>query len=141
MQIPESLFLSFQSQLQAEGKRLCRDLAKVLGVPEKELITNVLLKDKKISITPDTNDGKPFCPVLVPRGAILDRCFHPILLGTERCMHHQSVGALPEVPDGLTTLVKLSTTTPYYMNPETKEVLDESGKLVGVYRDEEVLLF
>lgn len=141
MQIPESLFLSFQSQLQAEGKRLCRDLAKVLGVPEKELVSNVLLKDKKVSIVSDTNDGKPFCPVLVPRGTILDRCFHPTLLGTERCIQHQSVGKLPDVPDELVTLIKLSTTTPYYMNPETKEVLNESGQLVGIYRDEEVLLF
>ena len=140
IKIPESLFTSFQAQLQAEGRKLCVDLAKTLGIPEKELISNILLKDKKIELTYDMNDGRTFCPVFIPRGSILDRCFHPVTLGTERCAKHQSITTINE-PSNLISLTPLKTDEPYYMNPDTKEVYNDKGELVGIYRDEDILLF
>jgi len=140
MEIPKSLFDSLQTSLLQEAKRICRDAAKILNVPEKELQAKVLKNMPKISIIND-NDKPYSCPVLV-ESAIIERCRKPCLLGTGRCQEHQKVETIPE-PTDQTTLTRIQSEykESLWCNEIDGTVYTRENKQVGNYKNGKLFIY
>jgi len=130
IQIPLSLLETIQSAFTGEAKRLCRDAAKILKVSEKDLLHKILPSGSKIKLV-DDNSAPITCPALIKMG-ILTRCRSPCLLGTGRCLHHQT--AVVPVTEGLIPLTRLEG-MPRWCNEETGDVYESSGEIIGKYKD------
>jgi hypothetical protein len=156
MNIPQNLWDSFQAQLTQEGRMICKDIASVLSVPEKELYKNVFTKIPKLKIIPDTREGYVSCLIPVKRDTILERCWHPCVLGTDRCSSHQHIGSFEDpqerqerqerqeqetneqtnpIPIPLIRLEANSNDPAYWWNETTKFVYNSSNKIIGKYSD------
>lgn len=137
--VPQSLFTTLQAAFLAEGKRLCADASKILRVPEKELVKK-LFQEKKLHLTLVEDSERPLsCLVSVKEKAILRRCRQPCLLGTSRCILHQSVEYIPENSESIPSLTRIaphpSLPNPLWCNEETGAVLNAQGQEVGLYKD------
>lgn len=147
IKIPESVFKSFQAVLMGEAKRLCKDVAKALHVPEKDLIEKVLTKGKMIPISVVQTDDAPLsCPVLIESGtALVRRCRKPCLLGTGRCCGHQDIESVLQVPDSVTSLTRLAPLAngdePLWCNEETGEVYAQDGSVLGEFRNGKLTVY
>jgi hypothetical protein len=159
MNIPQNLWESFQAQLVQEGRNLCKDTASILGVPEKELLRTVFAKIPKLKIIPDTREGFVSCLIPIKRDTILERCRHPCVLGTDRCIQHQHIESFEDPQewqekhnkeqDGKSNqesnqeikplrLIRLEANSidpSYWCNRETGFVYISSGKIIGKYVD------
>jgi hypothetical protein len=145
IQIPQQLLESLQSSFLGEAKKICRDAAKILKVPEKELIQKVLPSGSRVKLqVVDTNDAPTQCPVFLQEDCILRRCRQPTLLGTGRCVCHQTA-KIPDVPEDVLQLTRLERMkqgdSPLWCNEATGEVLDSSGTIVGEYKDSELTIY
>lgn len=145
VQISQHLLESLQSVFLGEAKRLCRDAASILKVPEKELLQKVLPQSSKVKLSVlDDKDAPTSCPALLHQDNLLRRCRCPSLLGTGRCIHHQTV-SIPELPDSVKQLTRLERLAkdddPLWCDETTGEVYDSSGAVVGEYRDETLYLY
>ena len=141
MNIPKTLFESLQASLQQEAKRICRDAAKILKVSEKELQDRVLKKIQKVTIHEDKD--RPYsCPVF-NENMILERCRKPCLLGTGRCLVHQT-STLPE-PTVHKILTRIQPTAdipePLWCDESDGTVYDRSSTVVGIYINSKVTLY
>jgi hypothetical protein len=143
LSIPKTLFQTLQTSFDAEAKRIAKDVSKILNIDEKEIL-QVLKKIPKVQITlQDDSDASPICPVLL-RGAssLICRCKKPCILGTSRCIEHQSVNSIPTTTEHLINLTKLSNETleePYWCDEETKNVYNKAGNEVGTLTEDNVL--
>ena len=133
MQIPSSLFESLQASLQQEAKRICRDAAKLLRVPEKELEQKVLKTMPKITLVKDQTPSN--CLVLL-QNTLPYRCRLPCLLGTGRCHKHQEM----TVPEG-GTLTRISDSERLWCDEETNIVYNEHAQEVGTCKNSRLTLF
>ena len=145
VQIPQQLLESLQASFLGEAKRICRDAAKILKVPEKELIQKVLPAGSRVKLqVVDTNDAPTQCPVFLQEDCILRRCRQPTLLGTGRCVCHQ-MAKIPEVPEDVLQLTRLerikTSDTPLWCNEATGEVMDSSGTIIGQYKNSGLTLY
>ncbi len=145
LEVPAELYKTLQLCLKGEATRLCRDAAKVLGVPEQELKQKVMNQLPSVPLKLFKTDDLPTsCPVLLQRDRIVERCRRSTLLGTGRCLAHQQVLTIPE-EDGQLQLTRLQLAEdmdqPLWVNEATKDVLNASGECVGEYSDEVVTLF
>lgn len=145
VQIPQQLLESLQASFMGEAKRICRDAAKLLKVNEKELLQKVLPSASKIKLqVVDTNEAPTQCPALIQEESILRRCRMPTLLGTGRCMCHQTA-KLPQLPEDCIQLVRMERLAvnddALWCNEATGEVYDSSGAIVGLYKDSELRIF
>lgn len=145
VQIPQQLLESLQASFLGEAKRICRDAAKILKVPEKELIQKVLPQGSRVKLqVVDTNEAPTQCPAFVQEEMILRRCRLPALLGTGRCVCHQTA-KIPAIPEDVLQLTRLERYTaedsPLWCNEATGEVIDSSGVVVGLYKNSELTLF
>lgn len=134
MNIPEAVLESLQSQLQVEGRKLCKEIAKILAVPEKELITNVLLKLPKLQVI-TSEESQLSCPVPVKRDTILERCRHTCVLGTKRCISHQNIKDIDSNFENLPakSLHRIEYSEPLWTDIETNLVYNSSFEIVGSY--------
>jgi len=146
IKIPSSLFDTLQAALKTEAKRVCRDAAKLLRRPEAEVLAIVL--DPKNQVTLQILHDKDLpdsCPVLLQHSAVLERCRIPCILGTGRCLKHQSVHHIPEFPSTVQSLTRLECTeecpNPLWCDEATGIVYDSSGSVLGTYRSERLELF
>ena len=135
MQVPCSLFESFQASLQQEAKRICRDAAKLLRVPEKELEQKVLKSMPKISLIKDQTPTS--CLILLHNEKLPHRCRLPCLLGTGRCYKHQEI---PTVPEG-GTLTRISDSERLWCDEETGIVYNKQAQEVGNYKNSRLTVF
>jgi hypothetical protein len=145
LEIPSELYKTFQDILLQEAKRLCRDAAKVLGRPEKEVQSKVLKDMPKLSIQVIDDKDQPItCPVFVQRAQVIERCRHACLLGTGRCLSHQGEICIPEVQDQK-PLSRIQPTdcmdTPLWCCEATHDVYTAEGKIVGRYKDETLRIY
>jgi hypothetical protein len=143
--VPETLFLTLQASFQAEAKRICADMAKLLGIPEKELCKKVL-NGKKLNLTLVEDTERPLtCLVFQHTGATLARCRRPCVLGTSRCTFHQDA-AITEPPANTKALVRLQTVVHdgsplvLWCDEETGAVYDAKHTHVGTYENERLVL-
>ena len=141
MNIPKSLFESLQASLNQEAKRICRDAAKILKVPEKELQDRILKKMQKVTIHED-NDRPYSCPVF-NENKLLERCRKPCLLGTGRCLIHQT-SIIPE-PTTHKILTRIQPNTdisePLWCDESDGTLYDRSSNIVGVYINSRITLY
>jgi hypothetical protein len=146
--VPKPLLDSLQAAFLAEGRRLCRDAAKVLHRPEKELLDILKnLPKATLIVHRDTNETPTICPVFLDtQGKLVQRCRRPCILGTGRCFRHQDAADPPNPPGStlvLTRIKKLQDTdTQLWCCEETNEIYNAEGQVVGELNDQrEVLLF
>jgi len=145
LEIPSELYKTFQDIMLQEAKRLCRDAAKILGRPEKEVQTKVLKEMPKLSLTIiDDKDQPTTCPVFVRTASLIERCRHACLLGTGRCLAHQGETCIPEV-DEQTIMTRIQPIdcldTPLWCNEATHEVYTTQGQCIGHYKDEVLTVY
>ncbi len=144
---PASLLQTLQENFHLEAKRLCRDAAKLLRVPEKELTAKVLGKFNSSSIFKivDDNDTPTTCPIILKRGGIFERCRCPCLLGTGRCLNHQTANPPPDVSNHLVRLTRLEPhpdlSEPLWCREDTQEMFDRSGAVIGERRHGALVLY
>jgi hypothetical protein len=105
--IPQTLLTTLQATFDAEAKRLARDAAKILRIPEKEML-QVLKKVPKIQFKIcDDNDCANSCEIIIQKQKLLERCRRPCILGTGRCIKHQSAQKPPELNERIQRLTRL----------------------------------
>ena len=145
LEIPSELYKTFQDLMLQEAKRLCRDAAKILGRPEKEVQSKVLKEMPKLSLQIIDDKDQPLtCPVFVKSAHIIQRCRHACLLGTGRCLAHQAEVCISEI-DTQVSLTRIQPTEcmdePLWCNEETHDVYNSEGNIVGYYKDELLSLY
>lgn len=141
--IPKLLLDTLEKRFVEEAKRVCKDAARILHRPEKELLALVKQMPKlKIQVA-DDSDFPTVCPILLQRHKILERCRGPCLLGTGRCVKHQNAPEPPEPSSHLQVLVRLQPTeendTPLWCDETTRQVFDSSGTAVGELTENNIL--
>ena len=127
--LPQTLIASLLAAFDAEAKRIAKDAAKILHVPEKEVLQLVKKLPKVQFKIYDDSEHSSSCPTLLEEPGLIRRCRHPCLLGTNRCMHHQDVD-IPAIPDSVKLLTRLKG-NPYWCDEETRLVYDEKGECIG----------
>lgn len=139
IQIPKSLYDSFQNFLIGEAKRICKESAKLLHLPEKDVQQRVLKKLPKVSVSlVRESDSYISCPILIPNSKLAQRCRQPCVLGTGRCIEHQHIQEIPEYLEH-TILTRIAPSEDIeqglWCNEETHDVYDKDGSVVGMYKD------
>jgi len=144
VKIPVSLFDTLQSTFKLEAKRICKSVASILKQPEKEVLDLILKSQLQIQILED-HEQSVSCPVLVQHENILERCRAANILGTGRCIKHQAVTRIPELPSTLKQLTRIEctsdTTDPLWCDEVTGFVYTSSGIHTGWYVNERLTLF
>ena len=132
--VPKSLLQTLQTTFDAESKRIAKDISKVLNVEEKEIL-QILKKIPKVQMNiVDDSDFCTSCPVLFCKGKLAYRCKNPCIIGTSRCIYHQTNNTIPSIPDHIVNVTKLCHSDlqeSYVCDEETKVVYDNSGNSVG----------
>lgn len=146
IKIPSSLFDTLQAALKTEAKRVCRDAAKLLRRPETEVLAILLDPKNQISLQILHDDELPdSCPVFLQHSMLIERCRAPCILGTGRCLKHQSENQIPSFPPTIQSLTRLECTeeqpTPLWCDEATGIVYDSTGSVVGNYKNERLELF
>jgi hypothetical protein len=144
VKIPLSLFDTLQNVFKIEAKQMCRDVAKILKRPEKEIIEKVFQHQISLQIIQD-NDITISCPVFLKKDSLLERCRKSCVLGTGRCLSHQSVLIIPEIPSTVQILTRLeyneSQHKALWCDEVNGNVYNTEGKFIGFYKDESLQLF
>jgi len=141
MNIPKSLFESLQASLNQEAKRLCREAARKLKVPEKEVQEKILKKMPKMTIHEDKEQSFS-CPVFV-ENKLLERCRLPCVLGTGRCLNHQA----STIPDPTThkILTRIQPTEdspdPLWCDETDGTIYNKESSVVGLYKNSVLILY
>jgi hypothetical protein len=141
--IPQTLLTTLQATFDAEAKRLARDAAKILRVPEKEML-QVLKKVPKIQFKIcDDNECATSCEIILQRQKLLERCRRPCVLGTGRCIKHQSAPKPPELGDHIQRLTLLEKheemAEALWCDESTRIVYNAEHKEIGALTDDDTL--
>ena len=141
--IPKLLLDTLEKRFAEEAKRLCKDAARILRQPEKDILA-LLKQMPKVKIqVADDSDFPTRCPIILQRHKVLERCRGPCILGTGRCVKHQNAQEPPEPPSDLQVLVRIQpleeNDTPLWCDETTRQVFDSSGAAVGELTEENVL--
>lgn len=89
--VPRLLWENFESVLLAQSKRYIGELAKRLGVPEKELIKRVLpTSDSLKVIIQDTQAESNQCKAYIQQDKLTVYCRKSTAYGCEYCQFHRS---------------------------------------------------
>jgi len=143
VKIPSSLFDTLQSAFKLEAKRICKSVATILQKPEKEVLDKILKSQVQLMILEDHEETYS-CPILLQHAMILERCRGPCILGTGRCIKHQSIQSIPELPSTLKQLTRIETTTDttdsLWCDETTEYVYNTAGIHIGWYRNEQLTL-
>jgi hypothetical protein len=150
LHVPSIIIDTLYAEFKREARALCKDLAPVLGVPEKELrrvlIDAVVQTELQVV---NVDDLKKQCPVPVVRGAgagIVELCRTTCILGTSRCAEHKDIQdhQIPIV-ETERPLTRISTASPslptLWMDQETGAVYNPQLQHVGIYKDDSLILF
>lgn len=144
--IPKIYWDTFQAALQAQVKRLAKDVAKSLRQPEQPLLKAILTE--KVDAYLFEEEGAEFtdlesmrCKHKVPsekNGAVLEACRQPVLLGKGACCLHLGVKETSTAGLKVYRTLKIEDTT-YWLDGET--VLNDELECCGVFKDNKCTLF
>jgi hypothetical protein len=143
VKLPKQLVESLQQAFLSEARRVCRDAAKLLHQDPNDVLA-ILKKMPPIQFqVVDDSDAPTTCPVLLQKGAIVERCRFPCILGTGVCMNHQQESEPPSIESCDTKLTRMKHTEtdmgPLWCDEETRNVYSREGVCVGALTDENVL--
>jgi hypothetical protein len=143
VKIPSSLFDTLQSVFKLEAKRICKDVAKILQKPEKEVLDKVFQSQIILQVLEDHEETLS-CPVFLKHETVIERCRVPCILGTGRCLKHQTFTSIPELPSTVQRLTRIEctadTTEPLWCDEMTDYVYNTSGAHIGWYTNERLTL-
>lgn len=144
--ISDTLLQTLKRSFESERKKLCRDAAKILRVPEEQVNQIVQQAMTQIKLTVfEEDENRQTCPVFIQRAVVLERCRGSCLMGTGRCLNHQAVKEPPELPDTIENLTRVErpdpNDPPMWCNESTHVVYNSEGKVVGNYEDGALTLF
>lgn len=89
--VPRLLWENFESVLLAQSRRYISELAKRLGVPDKDLQKKVLpTSDSLKVIIQDTQSESNFCKAYVQNDKLTVFCRKPVAYGCEYCPFHRN---------------------------------------------------
>jgi hypothetical protein len=89
--IPRILWENFESVLLAQSKRYIGELAKRLGVPERELVRKVLpTSDSLKVIIQDSQSECNQCKAYIQKDKLTIYCRKPTVYGTDYCAFHRN---------------------------------------------------
>jgi hypothetical protein len=89
--VPRLLWENFESVLLAQSKRYICELAKRLGVPEKDLLKKVLpTSDSLKVIIQDTQAESNQCKAYIQQDKLTIYCKKPVAYGCEYCSFHRN---------------------------------------------------
>lgn len=143
--IPQTLLATLQAAFDAEAKRVARDAAKLLRVPEKDVL-EIIKKVPKVQFKViDDSEIPTSCPTLKRSisTTMLTRCRAPCILGTGRCAHHQKQASIPEVPDTKKPLTRVKrlqdTDEDLWCDEETRKIYNTAGEEVGQLTEDDTV--
>jgi hypothetical protein len=143
--IPQTLLATLHAAFDAEAKRVARDAAKILRVPEKEIL-EIIKKTPKIQFKCiDDSEIPTSCPIFKRSSSttVLTRCRAPCILGTGRCLHHQKQTTIPDVPDTMKPLTRVKrlqeTDQELWCDEETRTIYNATGEQVGQLTEEDTI--
>jgi hypothetical protein len=87
--VPRFLWENFESVLLAQSKRYIGELAKILRVPEKELIKKVLPTDDSIRVIIQDSEERQCC-AYIQYDALTVFCKKPVAYQSEFCTYHRT---------------------------------------------------
>ncbi len=149
LHIPSIIIDTLYAEFKREARALCKDLAPVLGVPEKELRKNVIDGVAKMPLhVVHVDDLRRQCPVPVLRGdsGVVELCRTTCIIGTGRCTEHRHIAdhQLPALA-AEKELVRMTTACAdihtLWFDAETGNVFNSRLQHVGIYKDESLILF
>ena len=136
--VPRLLWESLESVLNASGRAYVRELAKILKVPEKELVKKVFPKSDSIKVIMyDTTTETLQCQAFVSADCVTCKCRKPVVLGSEFCEVHQLHRmTVVESPDTV-PVQKLSDNaqTGRLWIVNSTDVINSSGVVVGKWNE------
>jgi hypothetical protein len=144
--VPQSLLSVLQASFELEAKRVAKDVSKLLKVPEKEVLQLVKQMPKIQLKVHNDDDILSECPILLQPNNLLERCRKPCILGTGKCLHHQTSKVVDSIPTMLQRLTRLSVPsesnsnqTNYWCDEETKLVYTSNSVCVGYLNEDDEL--
>lgn len=143
VKLPKQLVESLQQAFLSEARRVCRDAAKLLRQDPNDVLA-ILKKMPSIQFQViDDSECPTTCPVLLQKGAIVERCRYPCILGTGTCIHHQDESKPPSIESCSTKLTRITHSEPdmgpLWCDEETRTVYSREGTNVGFLREDTVL--
>ncbi len=147
--IPSILIDTLYAEFKREARALCKDLAPVHGVPEKELRKHVIDGVGKTPlVVVNVDDLKRQCPVPVLRttDGVVELCRTTCVLGTSRCDAHKHIAdhQLPLLSPQK-ELIRITTANAehhtLWLDAETSYVFNPQLQHVGIYKDDSLILF
>jgi hypothetical protein len=131
--VPRLLWENFESVLLAQSKRYIGELAKRLGVPEKELLKKVLpTSDSLKVIIQDTQAESNQCKAYIQHDKLNIYCRKATAYGCEYCSFHRNKRMTVVEgtnPIQLQKVKDTSTLEPLWISKDT--LYNSSGELVG----------
>ena len=89
--VPRLLWENMESVLLAQSKRYVAELARRLGVPEKELLRKVLPSSDSLKIMiQDTQSETNHCKARIQHDKLTVLCRKPVAYGCEYCTFHRN---------------------------------------------------
>lgn len=140
--IPRFLWENFESVLLAQSKRYVSELAKRLGVPEKELIKKVLPSSDSISvIIQDTSSEINQCKAYIQHDKLTVFCRKPTVYGCEYCAFHRNkrMTVIEDTnPQEIQKIKDIHNCPPLWVSKNT--LYNSSGSITGkINRDKGVI--
>ena len=143
--VPRLLWENFESVLLAQSKRYIAELAKRLGVPDKELIKKVLPTSDSLKVLiQDTQAECNQCKAYIQHDKLTVHCRKTTAYGSEFCALHRNRRMI--VIDGmnpvqLQRLKDIHTMGPLWVNDNT--IYNSTGEVAGKinHGDEKIKIF
>jgi hypothetical protein len=141
-QVPRLLWESLESVLLAQGRVFVRDIARRLAVDEKELLRQVMPKDKIHVYLHDTQTEDMQCHAFVQTDSVIHHCRRPVTLGSEFCFLHFRDRLHVHSHDESDHVQQLETSAdrPPLWKRADGSVINAKGDVVGMYNKETAVL-
>jgi hypothetical protein len=138
--LPQSLISSLQATFDNEARRIAKDAAKILKVPEKEVL-QIIKTSNKVQFKIINDDETPStCPVFKTGETFLSRCRTPCVLGTGRCIYHQKQEIVETKYSELKMLTRVKklqeADADLWCDEETQDIYNSSGQVIGNISDD-----
>jgi hypothetical protein len=141
--IPQTLLKTLQATFDSEARKLAKDAAKILKVPEKEVL-EIIKKTPKVQLQVlDDTEMVNTCPIYIQSEKVMARCRNPCIIGTGKCLEHQKtpIKNVDETKFIKLTRIKVLDTTisepePLWCNEEDKLIYNSMGQKVGILNED-----